>query len=284
MNKFLLSLVVIALLVGAYILYIEPPQEATEPVSLGPPPEPPAPRVIAPPPPQEPPAPEPRQFPLPEVVEEQVDEPVPTLPELDESDLPVEQEFTALIGDGELADLLQFRSFVRNFVVVVDNMTARILPQKYLFFEPPPGKFQVERPSLDEIYLDPGNYQRYAPYVALANSVDIDEFLKVYVYLYPLFQRAYEELGYPDRYFNDRLVSVLDHLLATPEVKEPPRLVQPKVYYEFEDPELESLSAGQKLLIRIGPENSAVIRTRLQALRERLTALSKEAGYTLSGD
>ena len=45
----------------------------------------------------------------------------------------------------------------------------------------------------------------------------------LYARLYPLFQQAYEELGYPGRYFNDRLVEVIDDLLATPEPTGPVR-------------------------------------------------------------
>lgn len=278
MNKFLLTIIVLVLVAGGLYLYYEPAQEQYAPVSMDP--VPPPIEVTAPPPPQTPPQPEPRQFPLPEVVEET--EPEVPLPTLDESDEPVQQEFQALVDDAQLADLLLFKSFIRNFVVVIDNMSARILPQRYLFFQPPPGKFQVERPGPDEIILDPDNYQRYAPYVALANSVDLDRFLEVYVRIYPLFQQAYEDLGYPERYFNDRLIGVIDHLLDTPGVEEPPVLVQPKVYYQFADPALESLSAGQKLLIRIGPENSAVIRSRLEALRGKLVSLSKQQDPALT--
>ena len=38
----------------------------------------------------------------------------------------------------------------------------------------------------------------------------------MYKQYYPLFQQAYVDLGYPEGYFNDRLVEVIDHLLATP--------------------------------------------------------------------
>jgi len=36
--------------------------------------------------------------------------------------------------------------------------------------------------------------------------VDAKKLVSVYVHLYPLFQQAYVGLGYPDGYFNDRLV------------------------------------------------------------------------------
>ena len=43
----------------------------------------------------------------------------------------------------------------------------------------------------------------------------------IYVRYYPLFQEAYEELGYPGRYFNDRVIEIIDHLLQTPDIVEP---------------------------------------------------------------
>jgi hypothetical protein len=185
----------------------------------------------------------------------------------------VEQEFNELVGDRQHSDLLLFKTFIRNFVVIVDNLTERILPQKYYFFHPPPGNFLVTRTGDEKIFLDPRNYGRYTPFTNLVKSLDTNRLTQVYRYLYPLFQEAYEELGYPDQYFNDRMIYVIDHLLQTPEVKDPVELVQPTVFYKFANPELEALSAGQKLLIRVGPENSAVIRGRLAALRKELTSL-----------
>jgi hypothetical protein len=83
-------------------------------------------------------------------------------------------------------------------------------------------------------------------------------------------QQAFAQLGYPDGYFNDRVIAVIDHLLATPEPEEPVRLLQPHVLYEFADPELEALSGGQKLLIRMGPDHAARIKTVLQNFRTRI--------------
>jgi hypothetical protein len=92
----------------------------------------------------------------------------------------------------------------------------------------------------------------------------------VYFRLYPLFQQAYEDLGYPGMYFNDRLVQVIDDLLQTPDVRGPVRLVQPKVFYEYADPSLEKLSAGQKLLLRMGSANAAVVKGKLRELRAEI--------------
>jgi len=88
--------------------------------------------------------------------------------------------------------------------------------------------------------------------------------------VYPLLQQDYEQLGYPGRYFNDRVVQVIDHLLNTPEVQAPVLLIQPKVLYEFADPKLEELSAGQKILVRIGHENAVKVKAKLREIRSAL--------------
>ncbi len=86
----------------------------------------------------------------------------------------------------------------------------------------------------------------------LVQSTDTKQLGALYIRYYPLFQQAYEDLGYPGQYFNDRLVQVIDHLLQTPDVRGPIQLKQGRVFYEYADPALEARSAGQKLLLRMG--------------------------------
>lgn len=94
--------------------------------------------------------------------------------------------------------------------------------------------------------------------------------IAAYVRLYPLFQRAYEHLGYPGNYFNDRLIAVIDHITAAPQLTGTLALVQPEILYKFADPRLEALSAGQKIMLRMGDANSMRIRAVLQVLRRQL--------------
>ena len=76
--------------------------------------------------------------------------------------------------------------------------------------------------------------------------------------------------GYPNAYFNDRLIVAIDDMLAAPEIPSP-KLAQPKVLYEFADPAVETLSAGQKILVRMGPENAKRVKDKLRAIRRELT-------------
>jgi len=51
--------------------------------------------------------------------------------------------------------------------------------------------------------------------------------------------------------------------------------VQPNVTFQYADPKLESLSAGQKTLMRMGAENEAAIKEKLRALRAELATHKK---------
>lgn len=107
----------------------------------------------------------------------------------------------------------------------------------------------------------------------------------LYVRLYPLFLQAYEELGYPGKSFNDRLVKVIDQLLETPEltgqvkltltqVQGPIPSTRPWVRYEFADASLEARPAGQKILLRMGGTNMRALKAKLAEFRDRIAARS----------
>ena len=109
----------------------------------------------------------------------------------------------------------------------------------------------------------------------LAESIDSTKLVAFYFHYYPLFQQAYRDLGYPKGYFNDRLIEVIDHLLETPELEGPVTLVRPKVFYLYADPGLESRSAGQKILMRTGVENTRRIKAKLREIRTEIVNRSK---------
>ena len=115
-----------------------------------------------------------------------------------------------------------------------------------------------------------GVERRYASYVWLAEAVDPKLAVALYARIYPLLQQQYRELGYPSGEFNDRVVQAIDDLLAAPDAPDAMQLTQPNVFYQFADPALEALSAGQKMMLRIGPHNEARIKARLQVIRSAL--------------
>ena len=193
------------------------------------------------------------------------------LPTLRESDPPMAEILGKLFVDQKLDRFFVLENFIERFVVMVDNLPRPQLPKTHRPIKQTPGKF-LARGERDQLTIDPANYPRYTPLVKMLAALNTRQVVAVYKRLYPLFQEAYEGLGYPDAYFNDRLIEVIDHLLATPQVSDPVYLVQPKALYLFADPDLEALSAGGKLLIRCGPENAIQIKSILRDYRRELVA------------
>lgn len=193
------------------------------------------------------------------------------LPPLDESDQYFKLEVTELFGE-PLDAMLADEHVIERIVATVDNLSREQIAERIKPVEGVDGPFIVEETDDGEEYLlDPENYRRYDNVVTLVENADVERAEELYRRFYPLFQKAYADLGYPDGYFNDRLVEVIDHLLATPDVEEPVRLVRPHVLYEYADPELEDLSPGQKLLLRMGSEHRATVKEKLREFRDRIS-------------
>lgn len=217
--------------------------------------------------------PEPDPEPAPDFVVETPSEPPPPLPALDESDSEARAALAAAAGEKLVDEYLVEEDLIRKLVASVDNLTrdtlwieARAVPQIE-------GSFLVRGPE-DARVIAPANSARYTAFVLLADALDSAALAAAYRRHYPLLQQAFEELGYGGRQFHNRVLEVIDHLLATPEVDGPIRVEQPHVRYRFADPELEALSSGQKVLLRMGTENATIVRAKLAEFRTVLETLA----------
>ncbi len=195
-----------------------------------------------------------------------------------DSTAPVDQDAVAAgalaqVFGSEITSWLVPEQLTRRLVATVDNLprNSRIEPLRPL--RAPSSPVVVERTVVDagdgteRITLAPANSARYNAVIALVARTDPAAAAAAYRRLYPSLQKSYEDLGYPAAYFNDRVVQVIDHLLETPEPAGPLLLEQPKVLYRFADAELEDLSNGQKLLLRMGVDHARVVKDKLRAFR-----------------
>ncbi|HEX4268398.1 MAG TPA: DUF3014 domain-containing protein [Steroidobacteraceae bacterium] len=243
-----------AIAIGVYYRYYSPAPPAPPPQPTAPP------QAAAPPVPA-------IQHPIPSGAEQQQ----APLPPLDQSDPVLRESLTGLLGKPAVAKFLVPHEIVRDIVVTVDNLPRKKVAAELRPLQPTPGDTVVDTQA-GSTTLSQQNYARYAPLMEVVSATDPKTLAAVYFRMYPLFQQAYENLGYPGKYFNDRLVLAIDSVLATPDVPGPIALVRPKVFYQFSDPKLEALPAGQKLLIRMGPQNASVIKAKLQQFRAAITA------------
>lgn len=191
-----------------------------------------------------------------------------TLPVLAESDTFVQHALAELVGP-EAMKLFRTDNIVRRVVATIDNLPRKGPLPRLLPLRRPDGSFAVTH-AKDAIVADPGNSLRYGAYVWLVETANPKLVVALYARLYPLLQQQYRQLGYPTGEFNDRVVGAIDDLLAAPDLDDAPQLVQPNVFYQFADPDLESLSAGQKLMLRIGSDNADKVKAKLREIRGAL--------------
>jgi hypothetical protein len=158
----------------------------------------------------------------------------------------------------------------RRFVLTVDNLTGDSMSMQYRAVVATPGQFQVENRN-GEPAISTKNTVRYAPFVEWVSRMDAQRAVALYKRFYPLLQKTYQDIGFPDRHFNDRVVEAIDDLLAAPSPTGAVFLNQPRVLYEYAESSLERRSVGQRMLIRMGAEHSSRIKTKLQEIRTLLT-------------
>ena len=192
------------------------------------------------------------------------------LPSLRDSDTAAREALIGLLGAKSFAAFFYAERIILRIVATVDNLPRRAAPARMMPVKPAAGRFAVAGGG-DQAVIGPQNSARYAPYVRIAQAINARKLVQVYSRFYPLFQDAYRQLGFPNGYFNDRLITCIDDLLAAPELDGPIKLAQPKVLYEYADPDLEERSAGQKIMIRIGVDNERKIKAKLREIRRALT-------------
>ena len=217
-----------------------------------------------------------------------VSHPVPSdashreLPPLDRSDEYLSRVLRELLGRKPVASFLNLDDFARRFVATVSNLASdSASPQRWPVRETP-GRFETDTRG-EHLVISSRNATRYAPFVSFAEAIDSRKAVATYVAMYPLLQRAYEELGEAIPYFNDRVVAVIDDLLATPDMGEAVRVKHVSAdgaapsptaarLTLYDDPSLENRTAGQKILMRIGQDNAKRLKAKLADIRDLLVS------------
>jgi len=279
----LIIILVVLLLAGAAYYFVtmrEPAQDIEAPPSIVPVQAEPEP-VVEEPPPTVPPVDQGLEGE--EVLEAEIE--TAPLPRLSASDPMVMESLTEVAGEEAVKQYLVPDNVIARIVATVDNLTGKqvspnLMPVQTLEtpfeanvdFDPPEVMTNALGDPLEQYLVDPVSYERYRPYVELIESMSTDELIDTYQQQAPLFQEAYQDLGYPEGDFTTRLLEVIDVMLAAPEPAEPVRLIKPEAYFLFADPELEALPAGQKLMIRMGNDNAQRVKAKLREVRAAIAS------------
>jgi hypothetical protein len=201
----------------------------------------------------------------------------PQVAPLAATDNAVELALSDLLGRTAVLTLLQTDGFAARVVATVDNLPRAHVAPRLWPLNPTAGRFTVA----DDGRIAAANDRRYDAAVALLDALPPDRAAAFYHRLAPQLQSAYADLGYPGQPFHARLLAVIDHLLETPALSRPLTVTltqvkgsipseRPWVRYEYVDPALQSASAGQRLLLRLGPDHQRRVLAWLRDLRARL--------------
>jgi hypothetical protein len=186
----------------------------------------------------------------------------------------LEEAVSELLGKKSFSEFIEWEGLAHRVVVTVSNESSPQMPPDYLPWKKIQGDIAVDE-APDQITLNQNNEKRYKTVLKLFESVDSKTLVRIYTQFYSSFQHAYEEMG-SKGYFNDRLVDAIDDALAAPIPSGAIQLEHTTLHFRFKNPDFESLSAGQKLMLRIGPENAAHLKSKLKEIRSLVTKLDKD--------
>jgi hypothetical protein len=214
------------------------------------------------------PAPAPKPEPLAEVI--------PVAPEVTAQD--IDQDLRNLMAAGGATTLvtqaLEADDLVQRSAGMIDGFSRGLMPRKALPLAPPKKAFSTVK--VDGLtYIDPGSYTRYDSYARAIASLNVDLLVSTFHRYRPLLEQAYAGFGYSPEEMDNALIRSLDYVLATPEPSEPLALKRKEAIFLYADPEFEELTALQKQLLRMGPENSGKIKRQVRALRQGLLGASQ---------
>jgi len=215
------------------------------------------------------------------------DEPATTpapqpLPELDQSDATVLTALKDLNVNG-LVEMIIPQEILRKFVRAVNVLDEGKVITEYRPVASPQGAFVAdsfnvrvsggelgEQQDAEQFRVSPKSYLRYTLFVQVISALDSDSAVSLYRHYYPLLNRAHQELGMSKDNFHSVLIRAIDRVLAAPDASGDLILIRPKVYFEFADPALEKSPDVHKLMLRMGPDNSAKIKASLKNARVKL--------------
>lgn len=191
------------------------------------------------------------------------------LPPLDETDALVRQLVERLSTHPMVAAWLTTDGLILNFVVVTSRIANGQTPVAELKAVGPIPRFRVRRVR-DDMFIDPSSYRRYDRHAAAVSSLDARGTARLYATLKPRINDAYARLGHRDGDFDLLLERAIIELLEVPVIDGDVELVPHGTVYAFADDRLQAMTAAQKQLFRMGPQNVRIVQGKLREIAASL--------------
>jgi Protein of unknown function (DUF3014) len=191
------------------------------------------------------------------------------LPPLDQSDALVRELVARLSSHPTVAAWLTTDGLIMNFVVVTTKIAEGQTPSGELKAVGPVGAFLI-RKSQTSVHIDPASYRRYDRYAEAVAAIDARGAARLYETLKPRVIEAHRRFGTAEGEADRTLERAIVELLRVPVVEGDIALEPQGIGYAFADPRLEQLSAAQKQLLRMGPDNVRKIQAKLREIAPHL--------------
>lgn len=218
-------------------------------------------------------APPPREVEVEAVVEESIVEDelnVVQLPTLNNSDTFVFEGLRAMQNGASVLRLLAQDQIVRKFVVFVENISRGEFPQTGLPYKALGEEMPVSNIDENFFVMEDSAHARFDEIVQTFVSLDTDAAITLYRTLSPLFQQAYAEIGFRNVSFDETLRLSINNIVRTTNMEGPYQLVKPSVMYLYADASIENLQEVHKQLLRIGPDNTIILKAKLREFASQL--------------
>ena len=234
----------------------EPEPELAEPIESTPAPAPETPVI------EEAPVPAPVQEPL---------------PKLDESDDEVRDAVADIPLGNAGQQYLMSSNVIERGTSMVYLLVQGEVPYKLLPIARPNEAFPIADDGT-QVTVSADGFARYDALAQWLMSLDVEALAAALARFTPLFREAWSYYGEEAEAFDFAVISALDMVASTPEVDlASARLVRKEAVWLYEDPAIEGLPAIQKQVLRMGPDNAAIVKDKASQARTIWVATLGEA-------
>jgi len=187
----------------------------------------------------------------------------------------------ATTRDATLRKLLAGDDLADRAAALIANLAGGHLPRRLL--EPlAPGKPFAVLERDGRTLVDPASYHRFDGLAAAVRGVDAKAAAVAWRALHPALEVAWKALGEPETSVDKALARALSRLEAAPLEPGELALVPPPdakgALWQYADPALEALPGLEKQVLRLGPANGRVVKSKAAELRAALGLPLVKAG------
>ena len=199
------------------------------------------------------------------------------LPKLDESDDDIRDAVADIPLGNAGQQYLMASNLIERSTSVVYLLVQGEVPYKLLPIARPKEAFPIADDGT-QVTVFAGGFARYDALAQWLMSLDVEALAEALARFTPLFREAWSYYGEEAEAFDFAVISALDMIASTPDVDlAGARLVRKEAVWLYEDPAIEGLPAIQKQVLRMGPDNSAIVKAKASQARTVWAARLSEA-------